>query len=95
MPTVIVERLPVVIVEWTDAARDPSFDGHPEDVPNGTVINHTVGFLLRENKQEVVVVADCTIMERTVRWPYGIPRKMIRKIVRLDEDWSRHFRASE
>ena len=89
-----VEEMPLVIVEWTDAARDPSFDGHPEDVVAGTVTNHTAGFLMRETATEVVIVTDVTVDERTVRWPYGIPRRLVKRVVRFDEGWLERFKPT-
>lgn len=89
-----VSDMPLVVVEWVDAARDPGFDGHPEDVVAGTVTNHTAGFLMRETRTEVVVVTDVTVEERTVRWPYGIPKRLVRRIVRLgDGGWLEKFKA--
>ena len=62
----------------------------------GTVTNHTAGFLMRETRSEITVVTDVTVEERTVRWPYGIPRKLVRRVIRFgDGPWLDRFKAKE
>ena len=76
--------LPGVVVVWEDAALGFD-DDQPENIKGGLVINHTIGWLLRKTKKEVVIVIDCTPApdENTVRWPYTIPRQWIRHIIEL------------
>lgn len=79
-----VADLPPVIVEWEDAALD-DYDGPPEGFNSSTVVNRTVGFMLRKNRKEVVLVRDVTPAENTIRWPYGIPRRLVKRIIELVE----------
>lgn len=85
VPVARASDLRPVVVEWVDAALDPDYDGPPDGVRPGTVVNRTIGFLLRQNRSEIVVVRDVSPEENTVRWPYAIPRKMVRAIVPLGE----------
>lgn len=85
VPVPRASELKPVVVEWIDAALDPDYDGPPDGVMPGTVVNRTIGFLLRSNRTEVVVVRDVSPHENTVRWPYAIPRKMVKSVVYLTE----------
>lgn len=82
-----VKDLTPVIIIWEDASVDPDFDGTPENLPSCLVENHTIGFLLRKNKKEVVLVRDINPADNTIRWPYGIPRKGIKAIVPLEPNY--------
>lgn len=79
------EDLPRVEILWEDAAVDPCFDGKLEDLTSGTVLNRTIGYLAREDKHEVRLVRDITDADNTVRWPYSIPKRLIRKRTILKE----------
>ncbi len=72
------KSLPLVVVIWEDAALGDS-DAAPEHIGSGTVINHTAGWLLRRTKKEIQLVIDATPDENTVRWPYCIPTKLLKR----------------
>jgi hypothetical protein len=79
----VSDLIPVIII-WQDAAVDPNYDGHLEGVPTvSTVVNKTIGWITKKNKQEIVTVRDITEADNTVRWPYGIPTKMVLEIIEL------------
>ncbi len=79
-----VSQLPRVEIEWEDACREMDFDGDPELLTDaGVCLNRTIGYLLRLNKREVRLATDATDADNTVRWPYAIPRKMVKKITYL------------
>jgi len=79
-----VKDLPRVEIIWEDAAVDPEYDGKIESLPLAiSVVNRTIGYLVKLTKKEAITVRDATDVENTVRWPYGIPRKLIQDIIYL------------
>ena len=78
-------ELEAVVVIWKDAALGFD-DDKPENIKGGLVINHTIGWLLRKTRNEVILVIDCTPdpTENTVRWPYTIPRQWVLNIIPLN-----------
>lgn len=78
------ENLPPVIVRWLDASRNPGFDGSISEIPDGLVLNHTIGYLVSKTKKYVRLVQDVSPIENTVRWPYDIPASLVVGIDNLD-----------
>jgi hypothetical protein len=61
------------------------FDGHLNDLPaSGTCLNRTIGYLTSMNRREIRLVRDVTDADNTVRWPYAIPRRLVRSITYLE-----------
>lgn len=73
----------MVLVVWRDAARAADYDGAPADIPEMTVINHTLGFLVEVTRDTLTIVQDISPYENTSRWPYGIPRGMVVSVTQL------------
>ena len=67
----------VVLVEWEDAAGCDDWNDEEEEA--GTVLVKTLGFLIRANKQEVIVARH---LGEDGRWAgkHAIPEGMIRSI---------------
>lgn len=83
-PPAEVKDLPRLEVLWEDAALDTTYDGHLLDLPpTGLVLNRTIGFLAKETSKEITLVRDATDSDNTVRWPYSIPKRLIRKRITL------------
>lgn len=83
LPTQHAKDLELVLVFWEDANLG-SDDGSPDAVSRGAaeVLNVSAGFLLKEDRKNVVLVIDASPHENTVRWPYTIPRRLVRSIRR-------------
>lgn len=84
-----VSGCPVVVVRWMDAARDTDFDGQLSDVKAGMVRNYTVGFLVSQDKDCLILVQDASPDENTVRWQYSIPTAGVEKVQIIKRGWAR------
>lgn len=74
-------ELELVMVAWIDAAFG-DYDGSPKGYDkNGLCNNVSAGFLLRQNKRELVLMIDVEPNDDTVRWPYTIPTSLVLNVL--------------
>ena len=83
LPAAHAKDLELVLVFWEDANLG-SDDGPPDTVNRaaGSVLNVSAGFLMPGNRRDLVLCIDVSPHENTVRWPYTIPRKLVKEIRR-------------
>jgi hypothetical protein len=81
-----VEHLDRYEVVWEDAGRG-SYDGRIDGLQaHTTVFNETMGYIVRCNRDEIVMFCDrtCASDQQTVRWDYCIPTRLVYEKRNLD-----------
>lgn len=59
------------------------YDGSPEKATSSTALLTAIGFLVRQNKKEVVIAMDMDPKDKEIRFTLAIPRKMVQKVEEL------------
>lgn len=79
-----VKSLPIVVVDWMDA--DTATDGwksRDKVAAEGVKTVHTVGFLVSDTKDRVIVVGDYDPTDDNANGGSIIPRGMIKRMTRI------------
>ena len=80
---------PIVVVDWEDSCHQTGYwDATKAKAGNDLhtpLICRDVGFLLRHNRKSVVIAQSYFPTEDDLRQLQIIPRKMVRRIIRLKE----------
>jgi hypothetical protein len=70
------------VVEWTDAAIHPDYEGKAKDSP-GRVVLHTCGFFVKATSKEVTLAVDYDPETQDFRTPNVISRRDITRFTVL------------
>jgi hypothetical protein len=74
---------PVAVVTWRDAWIYPHVQIAADEIRHSPVIQHTVGFVIREDKAGVTLAMEYGDQEKDLRTTYFIPRDMIVRVTRV------------
>lgn len=74
---------PVAVVTWRDAWIYPHEQIAAQDIRHFPVIQHTSGFLIRQDKTGVTLAMEYGEAEKDLRTTYFIPSQMIVRIKRV------------
>ena len=80
--------IPIVEVEWLDAATGLGAEVAHEDLDHFAleslgVVNHTVGFKIRDNEEGLVLAWEYCDGDGKYRHVTDIPRAYVKKVMRL------------
>lgn len=74
---------PLVEVEWQDAYSDDSWQSAKKARKSGPMWCRTVGYLLREDDDAIVLADTICETERDVAGTWYIPKGMVRKVRKI------------
>jgi len=81
------EQMRIVKIEWEDACTEYSPEAiYVEDITEerfGVLVNTSIGFLIKELKDTIILGNICTRGEELFKNVHTIPKKLIKKITNL------------